>query len=244
MAIATVALFAALGGSVYAATRIDGHKLKVKSLPGNPLVPRSLPANRLRPGTIPGAGWRRLDHRLPGRRRDPGPGAGGDPARSADAARRADSALVAVSADEARRLNGHSAACAAGSREFAGACWETAFSAAACPPPVPAAAASPAAAARLPSPARPRRLRRSPASRWRRKASGRTTSSAHADPTSLQFGHPTRPLGNCREARRQSRPVPLRGPAPPLTPHPWSWLGVLGAHKEPTSGYPASRRRR
>ncbi|HEX2708147.1 MAG TPA: hypothetical protein VHM66_09090 [Solirubrobacterales bacterium] len=31
---AGIALFAALGGTVYAATEIDGHAIKMKSLPG------------------------------------------------------------------------------------------------------------------------------------------------------------------------------------------------------------------
>ncbi len=141
MAVATVALFAALGGSVYAASRINGHAVKVKSLPGNRLVPRSLPANRLRPGTIPGS--RLAPGSITGRQVDAatlGEVPEATRARAADTARRASTALAADSADEAQRLNGRSAGCADGSREFAGACWETEFSATAMTAPEAAAA--------------------------------------------------------------------------------------------------------
>src|SRR3954454_3895357 len=50
---AAVALVAALAGTVYAAGKINGHAIKVKSLPGNRLALHSVPANRLKPGTIP-----------------------------------------------------------------------------------------------------------------------------------------------------------------------------------------------
>jgi hypothetical protein len=56
--VSLVALFAALGGTVYAAgkaKKIDGKAIKVKSLPGNRLKLGSLPGNRLKPGAI-GAG--------------------------------------------------------------------------------------------------------------------------------------------------------------------------------------------
>src|SRR4051794_16632155 len=55
MIVALVALLAALAGSAYAAGRIDGRKLKVKSLPGNRLKLGSVPANRLKPGALPSA---------------------------------------------------------------------------------------------------------------------------------------------------------------------------------------------
>src|SRR5262245_39260326 len=50
LVVAALALFAALGGTVYAAkkARIDGKALKVKSLPGNRVKPRSISANRLK----------------------------------------------------------------------------------------------------------------------------------------------------------------------------------------------------
>src|SRR3954447_20522624 len=53
--VALLALVAALAGSAYAAGRIDGRALKVKSLPGNRLKLGSVPANRLRPGAIQAA---------------------------------------------------------------------------------------------------------------------------------------------------------------------------------------------
>ena len=70
LAIACLALFAALGGSVYAATKIDGRSIRVKSLPGNRLAPGSLPGNRLKAGdgAERGAGAG-LDRRRPDRRR-------------------------------------------------------------------------------------------------------------------------------------------------------------------------------
>lgn len=152
MVVATVALVAALGGSVYAATRIDGHTVRVKSLPGNRLVPRSVPANRLRPGTIPGD--RLAAGSVTGRQIDAatlGEVPEASHAGSADTARRADRAQVAISADEARKLNGRSASCGEGSREFAGACWEVAFSSGAVTAPQ-AAAACASHGGELPSP--------------------------------------------------------------------------------------------
>lgn len=50
--IALVALFVALGGSVYAAGRINGKQIKTKSLPGNRLKANSVPGNRLKAKTI------------------------------------------------------------------------------------------------------------------------------------------------------------------------------------------------
>jgi hypothetical protein len=138
MVVATLALVVALGGSVYAASRIDGHSLRVKSLPGNRLVPRSLPANRLRPGTI--LGDRLAPGSVTGRQIDAAT-LGQVPeaayATSAETARHADTALVAGTADEALRLNGHVAACGAGTIAFAGGCWEGNFAADAVTAPCP-----------------------------------------------------------------------------------------------------------
>src|SRR4051812_31387537 len=55
LAISALALFVALGGTVYAAqkAKINGRAIKVKSLPGNRVKLGSLPANRLKPGTLP-----------------------------------------------------------------------------------------------------------------------------------------------------------------------------------------------
>lgn len=152
MVVAVVALFVALGGSVYAATRIDGHTVRVKSLPGNRLVPRSLPANRLRPGTIPGG--RLAPGSVTGREVDAaslGEVPEATHARQAEEARHAGTALVAGSADEAQRLDSRTAGCAAGAREFAGGCWEIAFSDAAVSAP-DAAAQCAGRGGELPSP--------------------------------------------------------------------------------------------
>src|SRR5690606_8641016 len=53
-ALALLALFFALGGTVYAAKKIDGRQIKVKSIPGNRLALQSIPGNRLKPGAIAG----------------------------------------------------------------------------------------------------------------------------------------------------------------------------------------------
>jgi hypothetical protein len=125
LVIACLALFVALGGTVLAATKIDGHTIRVRSLPGNRLEVRSLPGNRLQRGTIPG---NRIARRsLKGEQIDVGtlgqvPSAAH--ADSADTARRAATATAADHANDATSVNGHSVGCLAGKREFAGACWE------------------------------------------------------------------------------------------------------------------------
>jgi hypothetical protein len=139
LVIALVALLAALGGSVYAAAKIDGHSVTVSSLPGNRLVPRSLPANRLAPGTIPAD--RLAPGSLTGKQVDAAtlgqvPSAGH--ADLADSAREAGSARFANAAGDAASVNGHVAGCRSGTRAFAGACWEASFS--------PATATAPLAA--------------------------------------------------------------------------------------------------
>lgn len=129
VAIACVALFAALGGTVYAAKKIDGHAVRVKSLPGNRLAMGSIPGNRLKPGAIPGS------------RIEPGSITGAQidaatlgqvpsavHADTAGSAEDAETALVAVTALDAEKLNGHSAGCGATTRYFAGACWQIASS--------------------------------------------------------------------------------------------------------------------
>ena len=52
LAVSVLALFVALGGTVYAAkkAKIDGKAVKAKSLPGNRIKLRSIPANRLSRG--------------------------------------------------------------------------------------------------------------------------------------------------------------------------------------------------
>ena len=55
LVIAGLALVAALSGTVYAAGKINGRTIKVKSLPGNRLALGSVPGNRLKPGAIKGS---------------------------------------------------------------------------------------------------------------------------------------------------------------------------------------------
>lgn len=130
--VACLALFAALGGTVYAASKINGHTIKVKSLPGNRLAPASVPGNRLKPGAISGASLQ--PGSITGVQIDPatlGQVPSAVHADNADSARDAQTALNAVNAIDATRVNGHSAGCATQTRYFAGACWQTASSAAA-----------------------------------------------------------------------------------------------------------------
>lgn len=127
MLLAVVALFAALGGSVYAAAKINGRSIKPKSLPGNRLKPRSVPANRLKQGVIADA-----LHAAPltGREVVEGslgqvPSAGhAETAGHAVSADDAQTALNAVNAEDSKTVNGYSAGCEGGWNLFAGACWE------------------------------------------------------------------------------------------------------------------------
>ncbi len=122
--LAAVALFAALGGTVYAATQIDGKTIKPKSLPGNRIKPSSLAGNRLLPGTI--SGDRLAPDSISGAQIDPstlGQVPSAARAEVAESARDAATALNAVNALDAERVNGHSAGCQPPARLFAGACW-------------------------------------------------------------------------------------------------------------------------
>ncbi|MBK5220559.1 MAG: hypothetical protein JJE35_12360 [Thermoleophilia bacterium] len=123
--IACVALFVALGGSVLAATKIDGHSIRARSLPGNRLVPGSLPGNRLRVGAIPAD--RLAPGSITGAQVDAttlGEVPSAVHAESATAAREAATALRAASAADAEHVNGYSAGCGPGTRAFAGGCWQ------------------------------------------------------------------------------------------------------------------------
>jgi hypothetical protein len=113
--IACLALFVALGGTVLAATKIDGRTIRVKSLPGNRLTVGSVPGNRLAPGSVKA---KQIDVKSLG----PVPSA--THADSADAARRAQVAIAAEHAADATTVNGRAVGCRAGTREFAGACWD------------------------------------------------------------------------------------------------------------------------
>jgi hypothetical protein len=146
-AIALLALFVALGGTVYAAqkAKISGRAIKVKSLPGNRLKPGTVAIDRLSPaaisslraqgsGPITGA---EIDELSLGQVPD---AAHAETATTAQSAVEAETAQNAVNAINATTVNGHEAGCLPGTQPFAGACWqssssETALSA-------PAAAAS------------------------------------------------------------------------------------------------------
>ena len=130
LVVACLALFVALGGTVLAATKIDGHTIRVKSLPGNRVAVASLPGNRLQPGTI--SGDRLAPKSINGSQIDIatlGQVPSADHATSAETARRADTATAADHAADASTINGHSVGCAEGRREFAGACWDVQSSA-------------------------------------------------------------------------------------------------------------------
>jgi hypothetical protein len=134
--VAAVALVAALGGTVYAAGKINGHAIKVKSLPGNRLAPGSVPANRLKPGTIPST--QLAPGSIQGDRLAPGSVTGLQVdvstlgqvpsavyADHAEAAKDAETALNAANAENAHRINGYEAGCKQGTTPFAGACWQS-----------------------------------------------------------------------------------------------------------------------
>ena len=134
LVVAALALFAALGGTVYAAkkAKLDGRAIKVKSIPGNRLKPGSIAANRLRPdvlaklegptGKITGAEIDLLSlGQVPS-------AAHAETADRAQSAVDAETALNAVNAITADTVNGHSAGCLPGTREFAGACWQSSSS--------------------------------------------------------------------------------------------------------------------
>jgi len=124
-AIAAVALFVALGGSVYAATKIDGTTIKPNSMPGNRVVVGSLPANRLQEGTIPGnrlAPGSVTGEQVDSSTLDTVPRA--ERAETAESAHQAATAVRAESAANAERLGGRRAGCTGGTVEFGGACWQ------------------------------------------------------------------------------------------------------------------------
>lgn len=138
LVLAGLALFVALGGTVYAAktkrrARIDGRGVKVKSLPGNRVKLHSIPANRLKPGVLKGVAGA-----------GPGPIVGAEidelsldqvpeaahalEADTAKSAEDAQTAVNAVNAVNAQTINGHSAGCLPKTVLFAGACWQSSAS--------------------------------------------------------------------------------------------------------------------
>jgi hypothetical protein len=130
--VAGLALFVALGGTVYAAkkARIDGKAVKVKSLPGNRLKLRSIAANRLKPGLLKGVlgaqsgpiTGAEIDELTLGQVPEAAHAISADTAQSATDAQ---TAVNAVNAVNAQTVNGHSAGCMPGTRSFAGACWQS-----------------------------------------------------------------------------------------------------------------------
>jgi len=141
LVVACVALVAALGGTVYAAARINGKTVKVKSLPGNRLALASVPGNRLKPGALTGNAL--APGSITGIQIDAstlGQVPSAVHADIADSARDAQTALNAVNALDAVKVNGHSAGCAPPARFFAGACWQAVSSDAAVSAPAAAGA--------------------------------------------------------------------------------------------------------
>ena len=132
LVLAGLALFVALGGTVYAAkkARIDGKAVKVKSLPGNRLKVRSIPANRLKPGVLKGAlgaqagpiTGAEIDELTLGQVPEAAHAFSADTAQSALDAQ---TAVNAVNAVNAQTVNGHSAGCMPSTQLFAGACWQS-----------------------------------------------------------------------------------------------------------------------
>ena len=130
LVVAVIALFVALGGSVYAAkkAKLDGRAIRAKSIPGNRLKPHSIAANRLMPGVIgSGAGSGPLTGadineltlgQVPSATH-------ADSADTAQSAVDAQTALNAVNAVDAKTIDGHSVGCLPSTEPFAGACWES-----------------------------------------------------------------------------------------------------------------------
>jgi len=144
LVLAGLALVAALGGTVYAAGKINGRTIKVKSLPGNRLAPASVPGNRLKPGAIKGS--QLAPGSITGIQIDAstlGQVPSAIHAETAESARDAETALNAANAENARTVNGYEAGCKTGAQPFAGACWQSTPAATALN--APAAAASCAA---------------------------------------------------------------------------------------------------
>jgi hypothetical protein len=127
---------AALGGTVYAAAKINGHSIKVKSLPGNRLALKSVPANRLKTGAI--SAGQLAPGSVQGDRLAPGSVTGlqvdvstlgqvpsAFHAEVAESANDAETALNAANAQNAQTINGYEAGCRPTTVLFAGACWQT-----------------------------------------------------------------------------------------------------------------------
>jgi hypothetical protein len=141
LVVAGLALVAALSGTVYAAGKINGRTIKVKSLPGNRLAVGSVPGNRLKPGALRGnllAPGSITGIQIDASTLGQVPSAAH--AETADSAHDAETALQSANAENARTVNGYEAGCRTGTRPFAGACWQTAASGSALNAPAAAAA--------------------------------------------------------------------------------------------------------
>lgn len=126
LVVAGLALVAALGGTVYAAGKISGRAIKVKSLPGNRLAMGSVPGNRLKPGAIKGSAL--APGSITGIQIDAstlGQVPAAIHADVAESAGDAETALNAANAQNAQTVNGYEAGCKTGTRPFAGACWQS-----------------------------------------------------------------------------------------------------------------------
>ena len=141
LAIAGLALVAALSGTVYAAGRISGKTIKVKSLPGNRIAVGSVPGNRLKPGAIKGS--QLAPGSITGIQIDASTLGQVPSAVSADtalSARDAETALNAANAQNAKTVNGYEVGCKPATELFAGACWQSEPSGSALNAPAAAAA--------------------------------------------------------------------------------------------------------
>jgi hypothetical protein len=141
LTVAGLALVAALGGTVYAAGKISGKTIKVKSLPGNRLAIGSVPGNRLKPGAIKGSAL--APGSITGIQIDTstlGQVPSAIHADVAESAHDAETALNSANAENAHTVNGYEAGCKTGTRPFAGACWQNGASANALGAPAAAAA--------------------------------------------------------------------------------------------------------
>jgi hypothetical protein len=141
LVVAGLALVAALSGTVYAASKINGRMIEAKSLPGNRLVVGSLPGNRLKPGAIQGS--QLAPGSITGIQIDAstlGQVPSAIHAETAESARDAETSLNSANAQNAKTVNGFEAGCKAGTRPFAGACWQVTASDTALNAPAAAAA--------------------------------------------------------------------------------------------------------
>lgn len=119
-------LVAALSGTVWAAGKINGKTIKVKSLPGNRLALGSVPGNRLKPGAIKGS--QLAPGSITGIQIDAstlGQVPSAIHAETAQSARDAETSLNAANAANAKTVNGYEVGCKAGTQPFAGACWQS-----------------------------------------------------------------------------------------------------------------------